>query len=292
MRKILSTEHQRAPTLRLGKRRLRLRIRDVDDDRPRAPHASPLCSRRVESDRTPEGVGVPAGVWTAARLNMPSVDDGTCPRTARSCRRAALSAIASNTGWTVGRGAGDDLQNVGGRRLLLERLGDVRMSLCEGVVLLLELREQPHVLDGDHRLVGEGRHQLDLRLGEWSHLRSPDRQCPDRYSLAQHRHGQHRSQVEHRLHGIAVLRILRDVGDVDDPTLQHGPAGRDLAPGRRGKVVRVLSTSRRREAEGRCESRGALRRIGPGCCAWRRRDAPRSGRSCRTPAGCRSGSSR
>ena len=34
------------------------------------------------------------------------------------------------------------------------------------------LLEQPHVLDGDHRLVGEGFEELDLRRGEGAHLGS------------------------------------------------------------------------------------------------------------------------
>ena len=34
----------------------------------------------------------------------------------------------------------------------------------------LEFLEQPHVLDGDHRLVGEGFEQLDLRRSEGAHL--------------------------------------------------------------------------------------------------------------------------
>ena len=36
----------------------------------------------------------------------------------------------------------------------------------------LHLVEQPHVLDRDHRLVGEGFEQLDLLLGEWPHVAS------------------------------------------------------------------------------------------------------------------------
>ena len=34
----------------------------------------------------------------------------------------------------------------------------------------LEFLEQPHVLDGDHGLIGEGFEQLDLRRGEGAHL--------------------------------------------------------------------------------------------------------------------------
>ena len=56
-------------------------------------------------------------------------------------------------------------------RLVLARLGEL-------AALVLDFVEQPHVLDRDHRLVGEGRHQLDLLLGERPHglalkLRTP-----------------------------------------------------------------------------------------------------------------------
>ena len=48
----------------------------------------------------------------------------------------------------VRRRTGDHLQDVGRRGLPLQRL--------------LRLVEQPHVLDGDHGLVGEGLQQLDV----------------------------------------------------------------------------------------------------------------------------------
>src|SRR5215470_15269332 len=51
--------------------------------------------------------------------------------------------------------AGDHLQDLGAGRLLLERLGELARA-C------LHLVEQAHVLDRDHRLVGEGLEQLDL----------------------------------------------------------------------------------------------------------------------------------
>ena len=46
-----------------------------------------------------------------------------------------------------------------GRRLLLQRLREV-------AVARLQLLEQPHVLDGDDRLVGEGLEQRDLLVRE------------------------------------------------------------------------------------------------------------------------------
>ena len=55
--------------------------------------------------------------------------------------------------------AADDLEHVGGRCLLLQRLAELRGAR-------LDLFEQAHVLDGDDRLVGKGLHQLDLPLRE------------------------------------------------------------------------------------------------------------------------------
>ena len=55
--------------------------------------------------------------------------------------------------------SGDDLQHLRRRGLLLQRLGKLARAR-------LHLVEQPHVLDGDHRLVGEGGDKLDLLLRE------------------------------------------------------------------------------------------------------------------------------
>src|SRR4029434_114910 len=54
------------------------------------------------------------------------------------------------------RGASDHTQNFTRGSLLLQQL--------------LQLVEQPHVLDGDHRLVGEGLKQFYLRWGEGAYL--------------------------------------------------------------------------------------------------------------------------
>ena len=53
------------------------------------------------------------------------------------------------------RRAADDAQHLAGRGLVFERF----LQLLRPRLLGLE---QPRVLDGDHRLVGEGRDQLDL----------------------------------------------------------------------------------------------------------------------------------
>ena len=51
--------------------------------------------------------------------------------------------------------AADDAEHLGCRSLMLQGLAQFRVAL-------LDLFEQPHVLDGDDGLVGEGFEQLDL----------------------------------------------------------------------------------------------------------------------------------
>ena len=76
----------------------------------------------------------------------------------------------------IGRRAGDDAKNLARRRLLFQRLG--------------EFLEQPHVLDGDHGLVGEGLEERDLFFGERPQLGAPDRDGANRNALAQKRNSQ------------------------------------------------------------------------------------------------------
>ena len=65
----------------------------------------------------------------------------------------------------VRRRAADDAEHLGRCRLMLQRLA----QFC---VALLDLLEQPHVLDGDHGLIGEGFEQRDLFVGERADLRA------------------------------------------------------------------------------------------------------------------------
>jgi hypothetical protein len=65
-----------------------------------------------------------------------------------SHRRAALSTMVSSTGW----------MSVGEREMM-PRISPVAVCCASASVSSrsgLQLREEPHVLDGDHRLVGEG----------------------------------------------------------------------------------------------------------------------------------------
>ena len=60
--------------------------------------------------------------------------------------------------------AADDAEHLGRCRLMLQ-------GLAQFCVALLEFLEQPHVLDGDDRLVGEGFEKRDLFVGERTDLR-------------------------------------------------------------------------------------------------------------------------
>ena len=75
------------------------------------------------------------------------------------------------------------LQHLGGRGLLLQRLGQI-------VGALAQLVEQARVLDGDDGLGGEVRDQLDLLVGERPHFRAVDADRADQLAFLEHRHGE------------------------------------------------------------------------------------------------------
>ncbi len=94
--------------------------------------------------------------------------------------RSQHSTIFSNTGDASAIELTDDLQHVGGGRLLLQRL--------------LGLVEQAHVLDRDHGLVGEGLQQRDLLVGEAPGLGAIHVDGADDALLAHHRHARRRCE--------------------------------------------------------------------------------------------------
>ena len=73
-------------------------------------------------------------------------------------------------------------KNLARRGLLLQRF--------------LEFLKQPHVLDGDHGLVGEGFEKFDLRRGKGAHLGATCDQCSNEFPLLTKGNGQ---KVRHSL---------------------------------------------------------------------------------------------
>ena len=74
----------------------------------------------------------------------------------------------------------DDAEHFGSRRLMLQRLA----QFC---IALLQFLEQPHVLDGDHGLVGKGFEERDLLVSKRLDFRSANQDRPDRNALSKQR---------------------------------------------------------------------------------------------------------
>src|SRR5262249_9639162 len=112
-----------------------------------------------------------------------------------------------------------------------DELGLVLAGLLELPVLVLDLLEQPHVLDRDHRLVGERREQLNLLVGEWCDLRLIKNYCAKRHALAQQGYGQHRPQALQLLRFWKVIfRVRLDVWNLDRTALEQRATHRGSPP--------------------------------------------------------------
>src|SRR5262249_60794809 len=91
-------------------------------------------------------------------------------------------------GLDVRRRARDDAQDLSSGGLLCEA---VRQLL----IALLQLREQAHVLDGDHGLVREGLEECDLLIGERRDLGAPELDGADGHAFAQEWHAKKRAMT-------------------------------------------------------------------------------------------------
>src|SRR5208337_3993914 len=119
--------------------------------------------------------------------------------------------------------ATDNLEYVSSSSLLLQ-------GFAQFLGARLHLVEQPHVLDRDHRLVGEGLEKVSLSLGERTGRFSGDRYCSDRLPVAKQRHRQDAS-IPRRLRQALelVLWVLQYVWDIDDGPSEDRAIGGTLA---------------------------------------------------------------
>ena len=102
---------------------------------------------------------------------------------------------------------------------MLQRLGEI-------LVATLQLLEEADILDGDDGLVGEGRDELDLLVGEGLDLGSSDHDHTDYSGFPEHRDSQDRTDLGALLPRPSVLRICHDIVDVHDPPLENRPSRR------------------------------------------------------------------
>src|SRR5215831_15671949 len=95
----------------------------------------------------------------------------------------------------LSRRARDDAEDLACRCLLLERFGEV-------VVTVLQLLEQASVLNRNNRLIRKSRDQINLSGGKRTGVRSEDDDNTDWNTLSKQRHAKHRSEV-HELLGVS-----------------------------------------------------------------------------------------
>ena len=175
--------------------------------------------------------------------------DAARRRTGRRCRHVGARRVAPRSRAIVSKHrlqvegrAADDLEHVARRRLLLERFGQLAGAR-------LHLLEQPHVLDGDHRLVGEGLHQLDLLVAERP---APRRgQCtstPIGLALAHQRNGEDRARSR---------RLPRLCPSIRTP---DPAARRERGSSRRSSAARPCTMSRPSGSSDRSSMRDRVRR--------------------------------
>ena len=114
-----------------------------------------------------------------------------------------------------------------------------------------EFREQTHVLDRDHRLIGEGLQQGDLLFGKRSGFGATDGDGTHRAPVAHQRHGQDASEtcgacVGHESWSSRrILTVLEDVRDRDDAARENRPSGSRVAAGRsREELVHAIDICR------------------------------------------------
>jgi hypothetical protein len=183
----------------------------------RPPHG-PLHDRQQE----PIGLGDRAMVSIEAQVVSVEAEDAHVVRSAEA--RGAPDHRVEHGLQVRGRAA-DHPQDLARRSLLLERFGHLRMGLGERPVLLLQLREQADVLDGDHGLVGEMFEQLDELI--WERCRIFARHSNETQSAISADHRDHQpGSVTRKVCVFDIagggVGVVLDIRQMDHVTLSDG----------------------------------------------------------------------
>ena len=94
----------------------------------------------------------------------------------------------------------------------------------------LQFLEQPHVLDGDDGLVGEGLEECDLALREGPRRAAADGNDADHRSVTQHRDTKAAPETGRVGQvGVGVLRVVQDRRMVNDRPCEDDPATGEAA---------------------------------------------------------------
>src|SRR5215471_14349278 len=111
-------------------------------------------------------------------------------------------------------------------------------------VACLHLLKQTGVLDGDHSLVGERLHQLDLLAGKWFHLGSSHGQDADRYAIAKQGNCKKRPSIGYLADDTFVGRVCEDVGNMYGASLLYRSSGRRGGVDHQGMIRQVFGKCR------------------------------------------------
>ena len=118
-----------------------------------------------------------------------------------------------------------------------ERL-ELAHRACQFVGPLIQFFEQPHVLDGDHGLVGEGFEKSDLLVGERSDFRAAHQDRSNRNTFPQQRRNKNSPGSLGLLQRLGVrklgVNLRQDIGDVNGLSVDYGPACWPLAVNKEG----------------------------------------------------------
>ena len=96
------------------------------------------------------------------------------------------------------------------------------------LVLLLNVGEQAHVLDGDDGLVGEGSYQANLLVSEWLDLQASYQDCTDCSAFTEKRHRQNSADTGDAHVAFRTGKLVEgrlDIRNVDDPRINDRAAG-------------------------------------------------------------------
>ena len=141
------------------------------------------ASGRAATER-PSALAAPASAHMLPHARSTSPSTRSIKASSRIAQPRSIFRHRIQHRLNVRRRAGDDAQDFTRRSLLLQRF--------------LEFLEQPDVLDGDDRLVGEGFEQLDLRRGEGAHLGATCDQYSNEFPLLTKGNGQKGARARRR----------------------------------------------------------------------------------------------
>src|SRR5215467_8500526 len=114
-------------------------------------------------------------------------------------------------------------------------------SLAQFRITLLDLLEQSHILDCDHRLVSESRHEFNLFRSKGSNFLPPHYNNPKEHSLPEQWNSKQRPVSSQPLAlRKFIFRVSHNVVDVNHSALKGDPSNRGLSSRPHGILLKEI----------------------------------------------------